>query len=117
MRNNTKIYYKLYLLTKHFYGMVKNFPREHKYALGRDIISLSWECLDLALEANQAVNNDKKDKIRLLVAAFEKLKIRIRMSQEIKLISIGQLAHLEDNFVAEIGRMIGGWSNWSLNIK
>ena len=39
------------------------------------------------------------------------------MSQEIKLISIGQLDHLEENFMAEIGRMIGGWSNWAINLK
>ena len=113
--NNTKIYYKLYLLTKQFYRMVKNFPKEYKYELGRDIIWLSWRCLDLSLEANSVQNSAKAEKIKELSETFEKLKMRIRMSQEIRLITIGQFSHLEENFLFEIGRMIGGWKKWARN--
>ncbi len=96
--------------------MVRNFPKEHKYELGRDIIRLSWSCLDLSLEANSAQNFDKRIKIKELSEVFEQLKMRIRMSQEIRLITIGQFSHLEENYLLEIGRMIGGWGKWSNSI-
>jgi len=93
--------------------MVKNFPKEHKYELGRDIIRLSWRCLDLSLEANSAQNSDKKIKITELNKAYEKLKMRVRMGQEINLITINQFSHIEENYLLEIGSMIGGWKKWS----
>lgn len=111
--NNTKIYYKLYVLTKIIYGLVKNFPKEHKFVIGTDIINLSWQCLDAAVAANSAENMSKREKIMELSEAFEKLKMRIRMSQEIRLLTIGQLSHLEENYLSEIGKMIGGWLNWA----
>lgn len=93
--------------------MVRNFPKHHKYALGKDILNLSWKCLDLVLEANSLPNEKKHQKISELSIAFDKLKIRIRMAQEIKLISEGQFSHIQTYYAKETGEMIGGWLNWS----
>lgn len=112
-QNSTKIYYLLYQLTKQYYAVIKNFPKEYKYSLGNETVSLLWNCLDLAVEANMAANNEKEEKISRLSCSYEKLKLRIRMSQDIKLISARQFAHIEENYMLEIGRMIGGWRNWS----
>lgn len=116
-QSNTKIYYILYQLTKQYYAIVKNFPKEYKYSLGAETISLLWNCLDLVVEANASPNQDKMGKISLLSAVYEKLKLRIRMSQEIQLISIGQFTHIEESYMLEIGRMIGGWKSWSRGAK
>ncbi len=110
--NNTKIYYKLYQLTKHMYGVVRNFDKEYKYAIGKDIIDLLWRCLDLAIEANTSSNENKKPVIIELSLAFEKVKTRVQMSQEIKLLTARQFAYLQEEFMLEIGKMIGGWSKW-----
>lgn len=112
-QNNTKIYHMLYQLTKQYYAVIKNFPKEYKYSIGNETIGLLWNCLDLAVETNAATNQNKKEKISQLSNAYEKLKMRIRMSQEIKLISVGQFARIEEDFILEIGKMIGGWRNWS----
>lgn len=111
--SDTKIYYMLYQLTKQYYGIVKHFPKEYKYSLGSETLLLLWECLDATIEANAAPYHDKPAKIARLSSAYEKLKLRIRMSQEINLISIGQFIHIEENFMLEIGKMIGGWQSWS----
>jgi len=116
-KSNNKIYYQLYQLTKYLYGVVKNFPKEHKYNLGNDILSVVWSCLDLNTEANGGSNSEKQAKISELCLAFEKLKIRIRMSQEIRLISAGQFSHIQENYLIEIGQMLGGWLNWAKNTK
>lgn len=107
----------LYQLTKQYYAVIKNFPKEYKYTLGNETISLLWDCLDLAVEVNAAANNKKAEKIFQLSCIYEKLKLRIRMSQEIKLISARQFAHIEENYMLEIGRMIGGWLKWALNCR
>jgi len=114
MKNcDTKIYYKLYLLTKTLYSVVRNFPKEHKFVLGTDIIKLSWHCLDLAAAANAAPNHEKKRGIDHLSQVFDRLKIRLRMAQELRLVTIRQFAHLEENYLTEVGNMIGGWRKWA----
>lgn len=111
--SNFPLYHKLYQLLKFLYGTVKNFPKEHKYSLGYEIIEFGWQCLDLAVLANSLPNHQKKTKISELDKVFEKLKLRLRMSQEINLLSVGQFAHLQENYLGEIGREIGGWMNWA----
>ncbi|MCG2697572.1 four helix bundle protein [Candidatus Parcubacteria bacterium] len=111
------LYHKSYLLIKYFYRLVKNFPKHYKYTLGQSMIDLSWQCLDLVLAANVLPNKDKYYKILELSAVFDKLKLRIRMTQEIGLISSKQFAHLQVNYIAAIGEMIGGWLKWALNCR
>ncbi|MFH0923509.1 MAG: four helix bundle protein [Candidatus Falkowbacteria bacterium] len=96
---------------------MKNFPKHYKYTLGQSIIDLAWQCLDLVLAANVLPNKDKYYKILELSAVFDKLKLRIRMTQEIGLISSKQFAHLQVNYIAAIGEMIGGWLKWALNCR
>lgn len=110
---NCTLYYKIYQLLKILYKTVKNFPKEYKYSLGKDLIDLTWQCLDLTIETNNLVNENKKIKIGELSVIFDKLKMRIRMGQEINLLSVGQFSHLEKNYILEIGNQIGGWMKWA----
>jgi len=115
MKKNEKLtlYIKIYNLTKYVYMMVKNFPKEYKYTLGQEICALSWECLDLLIEANSLPNNRKREKIASLSLSFDKLKMRLRLSQEVGIISSKQFAHIQENFLIEIGTMIGGFLKWA----
>ena len=71
----------------------------------------------MAVEANSLPNEKKYQKIKELSVEFDKLKIRLRMAQEINLISAGQFAHIQTNYAKETGEMIGGWLNWSINFN
>lgn len=93
--------------------MKNNFPKEYKYTLGEEIVELSWQCLDIFIDANSLPNIEKKPKISELSAMFDKLKLRLRMCQEINVISKKQFVHIQTNFMREIGVMIGGWLRWS----
>lgn len=116
MKNQPKLYLKLYQLIKFLYASKKNFPKEYKYTIGNDMMVLAWQCLDIFLEANSLPNNEKKSKIMELSVAFDKLKMRLRMGQELRLISEKQFAHIQTNYNSEIGNMIGGWSKWTAEI-
>lgn len=112
------LYYKFYQLIKMLYESIRNFPKQYKYTLGEDILNLSWQCLDLVMESNSLANQKKHPKILELSIIFDRLKIRLRMIQEINLISKKQFAHIQVNYFKEIGDMIGGWLKWSnINYK
>ena len=107
------LYLKLYQLIKFLYETVRNFPRQYKYALGQNILDLTWQCLDLVLEANALPNEKKLPKILEISITFDKLKTRLRMVQELNLISKRQFVHIQAYYIKEIGEMIGGWSRWA----
>lgn len=104
---------KQYQLIKFLYERTRNFPKQYKYTLGEDVLKLSWQCLDLVLEANALPREKKYLKILELSISFDKLKIRLRMAQEIRLISGKQFSHIQTNYLKEIGEMIGGWLRWA----
>jgi len=110
---NFTLYHKIYQLIKIMYKTVKNFPKEHKYSLGNEMIGLAWECLDLTILVNNLPNEQKKIKIENLSVVFDKLKMRLRMGQEINLLSVGQFSHINEGYLLEIGKEIGGWLKWA----
>lgn len=107
------LYLKIYQLIKFLYGRIRNFPKQYKYTLGENILNLSWQCLDLVLEVNALPDKEKQPKISDLSVTFDQLKIRLRMAQELNLISKRQFAHIQTNYIKEIGGMIGGWLKWA----
>jgi len=107
------LYLKIYQLIKFLYERVGNFPRQYKYTLGENVINLAWQCLDLVLEANALPNKEKHSKILKLSLVFDKLKLRLRMSQELNLISERQFIHIQEYYIKETGEMVGGWLRWS----
>jgi hypothetical protein len=107
------LYYKIFKLIKYFYEVVRNFPKEYKYSLGKEILNLSWSCIDLVIGINNLDKRNRYLEIKKLSIAFDCLKIRIRLAQEIHLISEGQFCHIQAFYMKEIGEMIGGWLKWS----
>lgn len=113
MTSNAPLYHKLYQLTKQLYLVVHNMPREYKYELGREMLHLSWSCLDLFFEANSVENAKKKVKVQELSKNFDKLKLRLRMAQELRIVSEGRFSVLQKQYILPAGKMIGGWLSWT----
>jgi hypothetical protein len=103
------IYKKLFGLTKELYKLIRCFPKEHKFVLGNDVLICSWRCLDLVIEINPLPNDAKKPLQKILIVEFDKLKLRLRVAAEIGLIKEKQYSHLQEKYILELGRMIGGW--------
>lgn len=81
--------------------------------MGTEMIGICWRCLDLTVESSYLQKNLKAEKITMLSCEFDKLNLRIRMMQELKIISVGQFSHWQENYLFEIGRQIGGWLKWT----
>ena len=110
-----KLYRKLYQLLKFLYQTVDNFEKQYKYSLGEEILKLAWQCMDLVVKANALSKETKQGKIRKLSIAFDQLKIRLRMAQELDQLSEGQFSQLQTEHMKEAGKLIGGWVKWSNN--
>ncbi len=106
------LYLATYKLLQYLYNLTQQFPRSYKYSLGENIIDLTWQVLDSIIEANILPNNEKAGMIRKSSAAFDKLKIRLRLSHELKLINDRRYAFIiQEN--EEIGKMLSGWLHWA----
>ncbi len=91
-------------------------PKEYKYTLGQDALNLCWKCLDETLAANAKPNKDKSAELEKLSASFDQLKLRLRMMQEIGLVSVKQFAHWQDNYLSPLGVELGGWLKWAKSV-
>lgn len=111
------IYLKTYQLIKFLYIRIRSFPKEYKYTLGEEILRLAWKCIDDIIEANVLSDNKKHFKISELSSSFDKLKARLRLAQEINLISIKQYSYIQAYYMKKIGEEIGGWLGWAFSKK
>jgi len=65
--------------------------------------------------ANCLPNKEKLPKIRYASACFDKLKVRLRMAHELKLVSHKKYGYLTKQN-EEIGKMLSGWSRWAASL-
>lgn len=81
-------------------------PKNHRYLLGERIETTSLLVLELLVAANY-----KKEKVQELMAAnieIQKLRFLIRLSKDLKLLSI-QKYETMSKMLVDIGKQIGGW--------
>ncbi len=104
------LYLQLIDLLKIEYAYIHNLQKEYKYSLGEDVIRLTWQLIDLFIEAQTGGNNciEKKKIIGEIAQKFDSLKLRIRFLTELKQISLHQTTHL-NKLLVDIGKMIGSW--------
>ena len=114
--DNLPLYLCIFKLLQYFYLLIHNFPKEYKYTLGQSIMNLSWETLDLVILSNTLPNRDKGEIIHQVSVVFDRLKTRLRLAYELKLISHKKYTSIvEQN--EEIGKMIAGWLHWANSQK
>ncbi len=113
---NTKSKFSLYLnlfqFQKYLYLLIRNFPREYKYSLGKSILETMWETIDSSVVANLSENKNKQEKIIRVSESFDKLKVRLRMAWELKLINNDSYSYIIKENV-KIGTEITNWLKWA----
>lgn len=112
MENKFTIYTKILNFQKYIYVAIHSFPKEYKFSLGQEIINKTWETMDIAISANLVEDKDKYIEIAKLLNSFDKLKARIRMAHELKVINDKKYAYILKNAVL-IEKDILGWLSWA----
>ena len=108
------LFVKTYEFIKVVYKIVQQFRKEYKYNLGAELQQIAWQVLDEIITTNSLPDSQKKAGIKKISELFDKFKIRFRLAYELRLMTDKKFAFAQQ-VMAEIGRMIGGWSGWAVS--
>lgn len=100
------IFSKTYDLLTWLIPLTIKFPRSHRFVLARVLQEEAIRFHNLLIEAAH-----QKSPLSCLDAAdaeLDKLRLHIRLSRDLQLISFGQYEHVA-YILVEIGRLLGGW--------
>lgn len=100
------LFQKIYDLLLEIYQLVNKFPKNQRFVLGQRMETTLMNILEIIINVNLgkvASGYFKKMDIEL-----SKLKIFVRLSKDLRFISIKKYGKLEEEII-EIGKLIGGW--------
>lgn len=106
MFQNLAIFEKTYELILWLYPTVNKFPKSQRFVLGQRVENTVLKILEGIIQANQEIN--KLPYLKQTSIDLDKLRILIRLSKDLKFISIKQYQFAAE-MVNEIGKMLGGW--------
>jgi hypothetical protein len=108
-----RIFQCAYMLTLEIYKTTKNYSKEYKYTLGEKLKISAHELLDLIMKTNSLPDKEKTRYFPLIDFKKENLRVYLRISFDLKLISGGRLKDLNEK-IEEIGKQLGGWQKWTV---
>lgn len=108
------VFADVYELKRSIFTVTQNFPREYKFTLGADMKRDALVLLRSIYRINRA--RDKVAHLEAFLDDFELLKLEIRLSADLKLLSLKKEAHFAQ-LTDKIGRQITGWRNASLKAR
>ncbi len=108
------VFVDVYRLTLKIFTVTGDFPREYKFTLGQDMKRDALVLLRSIYRINKA--RDKVEYLEGFLDDFELLKLEIRLSADLKILSLRKQAHFAE-LTDTIGRQITGWRNASLKAR
>ncbi|MDP3995778.1 MAG: diversity-generating retroelement protein Avd [bacterium] len=106
MLQDLVIFQKVYDLILWLYPTVNKFPKSQRFVLGQQIENTVLEILKGIIQANQESN--RPPYLKQISVDLDKLRILIRLSKDLKFISIRQYQFVAEK-INEIGKILGGW--------
>ena len=97
---------KLYDIILWLMPQVEKFPRSVKFTLGDRVIVNLLDSLETLIEA--VYTRDRQAHLRRLNLELEKLRYLVRLSKDLKVLSIKRYAFISGE-INELGKMVGGW--------
>ena len=110
-RKQSPVFVKTYDLLLWLLERTARFPRHERFRMARRVEESAFAFYDLLLQAGRLGQGRDSDKRRLLLQAdleLDRVRLHVRMCQDLKLLSFKQYAHCAERLV-EIGRLLGGW--------
>ena len=105
-RKTSPIFLKTYDLLLWLLNRTGSFPANHRPALGRRIQETAFALYEALVDASKQPAT--LDYLIVADAALAKLRTYVRMSLDLKLISVKQYEHA-CGLMVEVGRLLGGW--------
>jgi hypothetical protein len=102
------IYKDTYKLILIIFEQTKHFSREYKYTLGQDMKRDSIQLVRSIYRANRS--KEKRQYLEEFLDNFEILKLEVRLSADLKLLSIKHLSEIS-KMLDLIGKQATAWKN------
>ena len=106
MFQNLKIFEKIYELILWLYPRINKFPKSQRFVLGQRIENSVLAILEGIITANH--ERHKHPILKKISVELDKLRILIRLSKDLKFISVRQYGFAAKK-INEVGKMLGGW--------
>ena len=100
-----------YNLCLEIYKVTANYSREYKFTLGETMKELSHDIVDTVIETNSLENKNKTGNLYRLLIKIEKLRIYLRISCDLKILSPQSLGKSAE-MIEDIRKQTGGWINY-----
>ena len=109
MEEKLLIFQKTYEYAVWLYFLLNRLPRNHRPILGQQIHSLALAILVGVVDANTERDVQQRKLLQMKISRnLDTLRILIRLTKDVKLMSIKQYAFAADK-MNEIGRMLSAW--------
>ena len=106
MREDYPLFVKWSKILDWIIDTTEKFPKNKMFTLGDRIINHSLDILEKIIEA--IYTRDRKELLRQLNVAIEKLRVLFRICHQRKLLSNRQYEFISSE-LNEAGQMVGGW--------
>lgn len=100
------VYKDTYKLLRLIFEYTKEYPREYKYTLGQDMKRDSLSLVRSIYRANRST--DKKEHLEEFLDDFEFLKLEVRLSYDMTIMTIRHYAGIS-MLMDDIGKQINAW--------
>jgi len=106
MLNDLILFQKFYNFILWIYPTVNKFPKAQRFVLGQQISNTVLDILKNIIQGNS--ERYKLPYQKQVSVDLDKLRILVRLSKDLKFVSIKQYEFASDK-INEIGRLLGGW--------
>ena len=84
------------------------FPKLHRHTITRRFLDAALDFQEQILEANSLRRGQRLDRLQMVDASLDKVRLYVRLTYRLRWINLGQYEHAS-RLVAELGRLLGGW--------
>jgi hypothetical protein len=102
------VFTRTYDLLMWLIPQVQKFPRVHRFGLAERIQRLALDFQDELVAAGKSQGTSRLEKLMNADISLEQLRLWLRFSRDIQLISIRQYEHVT-RITVEVGRLLGAW--------
>ncbi len=114
-RPQSPIFVKTYDFLLWLIPTTLKFPKSQRFLLAERLSKMALDFYDLILEA--ALEPERQtERLNEADKALTKIRLYVRLSHDLKCISLGQLEHAA-RLMDELGRLIGGWKRKQVDKK
>lgn len=110
MSQDLQIRLKVEEMILYAYAPLRNFPKSEKHVLSAEIRQCMLRLLRLVVIVNRRYH--KKTTMQDLDAELDLLRSMVRLSLDLKFLPFKQYETWA-GYLAEVGRMVGGWMAWA----